>query len=93
MFRHFDLMQVMTAGGPAGATEVLTTLVYKQSFQFFRNEYASAIAILMFLVMFCFSLGYVRLIRGREPGDDKGGDTASQDIAKLVSYPNLDGNT
>jgi ABC-type sugar transport system permease subunit len=65
MFRHFDLMQVMTAGGPAGATEVLTTLVYKQSFQFFRNEYASAIAILMFLVMFCFSLGYVRLIHER----------------------------
>lgn len=66
MFRHFDLMQVMTAGGPAGATEVLTTLVYKQSFQFFRNEYASAIAILMFLVMLSFSLGYVRLIRKRE---------------------------
>ena len=55
----------MTAGPPAGATEVLTTLVYKQSFQFFRNEYASAIAILMFLVMFCFSLGYVRMIRER----------------------------
>ncbi len=66
MFRQFDLAQVMTGGGPAGATEVLTTLVYKQGFQYFRNGYASAIGVMMFAVMFCFSLGYVRLIRAQE---------------------------
>ena len=66
MFRQFDLAQVMTGGGPAGATEVLTTLVYKEGFQYFRNGYASAIGVMMFAVMLCFSLGYVRLVRTQE---------------------------
>jgi multiple sugar transport system permease protein len=42
--RRFGLIQAMTGGGPGMLTEVLSTYTYKQYFQYFRFEYASAIA-------------------------------------------------
>jgi len=60
-FKYFDLVQVMTGGGPANATEVLTTLVYRNAFEYFKFGYAAAIAVMMFLVLLAFTLFYVRL--------------------------------
>ena len=64
-FRRFALVVTMTGGGPGTLTEVLSTLVYKTYFQFFTFEYASAIAILMSVVLFFRSLPYMLLV-GRE---------------------------
>lgn len=64
-FRRFALVLTMTGGGPGTLTEVLSTLVYKSYFQFFTFEYASAIAILMSVVLFILSLPYIILV-GRE---------------------------
>ncbi len=64
-FRRFALVVTMTGGGPGTLTEVLSTLVYKTYFQFFTFEYASAIAILMSVVLFALSLPYILLV-GRE---------------------------
>ena len=64
-FRRFALVLTMTGGGPGTLTEVLSTLVYKTYFQFFTFEYASAMAILMSVVLFILSLPYVILV-GRE---------------------------
>ena len=64
-FRRFALVRTMTGGGPGTLTEVLSTLVYKSYFQFFTFEYASAIAILMSVVLFILSLPYIILV-GRE---------------------------
>ncbi len=61
-FKHFDLIQVMTNGGPAGATEVLTTLVYKVSFENFEFGYAAAIGVAMSLVLLATTVVYVRRI-------------------------------
>jgi multiple sugar transport system permease protein len=67
-FKYFDLMQVMTGGGPANSTEVLTTLVYRNAFEFLEVEYASAIAVFMFLILLAFTLVYARLaLLGPEP--------------------------
>jgi multiple sugar transport system permease protein len=64
-FKYFDLVQVMTEGGPANSTEVLTTLVYRNAFEFLEVEYASAVAVFMFLVLLVFTLLYARLtLRG-----------------------------
>lgn len=60
-FKYFDLIQVMTVGGPANATEVLTTLIYRNAFEYFKFGYAAAIAIMMFLVLLGFTLIYVRM--------------------------------
>ncbi len=59
--KYFDLIWVMTGGGPANRTEVFATLIYRVAFQFFRRERAAALAVVMFLVVAAFSFFYVRL--------------------------------
>ena len=65
-FRYFDLIQVMTHGGPASATEVLVTLVFRNSFEYFKFGYASAIAVVTFLILLMFTLLYVRILLAEE---------------------------
>lgn len=64
--RRFGLIQAMTQGGPGTLTEILSTLVYKQYFKFFRFEYASAIAVVMTGVLLLVSLPYIRMISREE---------------------------
>ena len=63
-FKHFDLVQVMTGGGPAGATEVLSTLIYRTSFEYLDIPYASAMAVAMFTILFGLMLVYLRMVLG-----------------------------
>jgi len=64
--RRFGLIQAMTHGGPGVLTEVLSTYTYKQYFQFFRFEYASAIAVIMTIVLLAVSLPYIWMISQEE---------------------------
>ena len=64
--RRFGLIQAMTKGGPGVLTEVLSTYTYKQYFQFFRFEYASAIAVVMTAVLLLVSLPYIWMISQEE---------------------------
>jgi multiple sugar transport system permease protein len=64
--RRFGLIQAMTQGGPGILTEVLSTYTYKQYFQFFRFEYASAISVVMSLVLLIVSLPYIWMISQEE---------------------------
>jgi len=61
-FRRFGLVQTMTQGGPGHQTEVFSTLIYKEYFQFFRFEYASAIAVIMSIILLSLSLPYIWMI-------------------------------
>ena len=65
-FKHFDIVQVMTGGGPGRATALLSTLIYKTSFEFFRFGPASAMGMLMTLVLLGFAVVYIRLLRSRD---------------------------
>ena len=64
--RRFGLIQAMTQGGPGVLTEVLSTYTYKQYFQFFRFEYASAISVVMTAVLLLVSLPYIWMISQEE---------------------------
>ncbi|GAK57561.1 binding-protein-dependent transport systems inner membrane component [Candidatus Vecturithrix granuli] len=64
--RRFGLIQAMTQGGPGVLTEVLSTYTYKQYFKFFRFEYASAISVVMTLVLLLVSLPYIWMISQEE---------------------------
>lgn len=64
--RRFGLIQTMTQGGPGILTEVLSTYTYKQYFQFFRFEYASAISVVMTVVLLMVSLPYIWMISQEE---------------------------
>lgn len=59
-FRRFALVRIMTGGGPGRSTEVMSTLVFKQYFEFFNFEYASAIAIMLTIVLLVISIPYIK---------------------------------
>jgi multiple sugar transport system permease protein len=59
-FRAFDNVFVMTGGGPMNSSEVLATAIYFEGFQKLRFGYASAEAVIMFLILFVISAIYVR---------------------------------
>ncbi|HWU41615.1 MAG TPA: sugar ABC transporter permease, partial [Candidatus Acidoferrum sp.] len=59
-FRAFDPVYVMTGGGPVNSSQVLPTIIYFDAFQKLRTGYASAEAVVMFLILFGFSVLYVR---------------------------------
>lgn len=61
-FRRFGLVAAMTAGGPGYSTEILSLTVFKQYFEFFRFEFASAVAIIMSVLLLVFSIPYVVLM-------------------------------
>lgn len=50
-FRIFDVIYLLTAGGPARATETVSIYVYRYGFQSFNLGYASAASYIMILVM------------------------------------------
>lgn len=64
-FNNFGLIYVMTQGGPDGASDILTTFVYKNAFQRFEFGYASALSVVLFLLVSAASLLYVRAL-GRD---------------------------
>ncbi|MCX7787308.1 MAG: sugar ABC transporter permease [Spirochaetes bacterium] len=57
----FEIPQLMTDGGPAGATEVIPLHIYKTGFVYFKMGRAAAMSILLFLIMMVFSWIQVRL--------------------------------
>ena len=49
-FTSFDLVYVMTGGGPGHATELLVTYIYKKAFGLTEFDYAAALTVVMFLL-------------------------------------------
>ncbi|GLY88840.1 carbohydrate ABC transporter permease [Actinoallomurus iriomotensis] len=62
----FDQVWVMTAGGPGNATETLSTLIYKNAFQFNEYGYSVAIAIVLTIFVAIISSGQYGLLRRQE---------------------------
>lgn len=63
--RRFGLIWVMTEGGPARATEILSVLAYKQYFKFFNFEYASAISVVLAVILLLIGIPYIRVVSRR----------------------------
>lgn len=62
-FRAFDLMYIMTKGGPLNSTDVLATYSYLFSFTQFQFSKGSAVAMVLFACLFVIGLFYLRLLR------------------------------
>lgn len=62
-FNMVTLIYVMTGGGPLGATEVLSVRVFQEAFVNYKLGYASAIAMVIFLLNVVFSMAYIRVLR------------------------------
>jgi len=63
-FRVFDIVYVLTGGGPADSTETLSIYAYKALFQGLEFGYGSALAVAAFVVAGTVTLIYARLLRG-----------------------------
>jgi multiple sugar transport system permease protein len=62
----FDLVFVLTNGGPVNATNTVVLYMYQTAFNFTRMGRASAMAVLLFLVILVVTLVQLRLLRSKE---------------------------
>lgn len=62
-FKEFDLIFLLTGGGPVESTQTLPLLVYEEAFALNEMGMASAYAVLMMAVMLIFMLVYIRRTR------------------------------
>ncbi len=64
-FRVFDLVFVMTQGGPADSTNVLQFYGYKKIFAEGLMGYGSTISVLVFVITFIIAMMYIRVMGTR----------------------------
>jgi multiple sugar transport system permease protein len=64
--RAFDIMFVLTGGGPANTTETLTVYAYRALFQMVEFGYGSAIGVVVFALVMAVTWVYLRLLRPEE---------------------------
>ncbi len=71
-FLTFDYVNVMTQGGPAGSTEIMSTLIYKEAFSKYHAGYASALCVIQcFLCVGVYFINqYIRKKGGLEESYD-----------------------
>ncbi len=62
-FAVFDIIFVMTGGGPAGATDVLGTVAYSSAFELSRVSYGTALALVITVLAVPFAVWMNRLQR------------------------------
>jgi ABC-type sugar transport system permease subunit len=65
-FNIFDMIFIMTRGGPANATEVIATYTYKEAFTQNHIGYASTLALVMTVISLIASVTFIKL---RERGE------------------------
>jgi len=65
-FQIFGQVYIMTRGGPGGCTRVLIQYIYETGFRDFRLGYASAMSVVLFVVMFGASMIQLRISRRGE---------------------------
>jgi ABC-type sugar transport system permease subunit len=61
-FRVFDLVYVMTGGGPGTSTEPIALYTFNTLLQNLRFGYGSALSVIVFAVTFALALGYIRFL-------------------------------
>lgn len=59
----FELVYVMTKGGPNRSSELLTTYLYQNAFEYSDYGYASAIGVLLFLILFTIIFAIMKLTK------------------------------
>lgn len=63
--RAFDIMYVLTGGGPASTTETLTVYAYRSLFQMLQLGFGSAVSVVVFVLVMGVAWAYLRLLSTR----------------------------
>jgi multiple sugar transport system permease protein len=64
--RHFDVIWIMTGGGPGDATRVLSVLIYETGWVFLRMGRAAAMSVVLFSLALIFTVIQLRLFRSND---------------------------
>ena len=65
-FQTFDLIYILTEGGPANATNVVTYRIYQTAFQEFRFGLASAQSVILLLMLIVLTFFSRRIVGGTD---------------------------
>ncbi|WP_391574326.1 carbohydrate ABC transporter permease [Cohnella sp.] len=64
--RTFDMVYILTGGGPGYATEVLMTRIFSEAFTANRMGYASSLAVLLFVVLFFLAYAQLKMTEQKD---------------------------
>jgi multiple sugar transport system permease protein len=70
-FQAFDLIYILTGGGPGNATEVLGTYAYDQAFSARERGYGAAIGVVLYLLLVVVLSVQFWISRRRDPGEGR----------------------
>lgn len=62
-FKTFDIIYVLTLGGPGTSTQVLSLYTYKYGFKFFQMGYAAALSFVMVIIVIIMANVFIRAMR------------------------------
>lgn len=62
-FQGFDTFLIVTNGGPAGATTILSLLIYRTGLQYYQMGLAAAMSIAMLVIIVVLTLAQFRVLR------------------------------
>ena len=62
----FDMVWVLTGGGPVNASNTMATYMYEYGFERFQLGYGSAVAVVLFLLSLMVALAYQRFVLRRD---------------------------
>jgi multiple sugar transport system permease protein len=62
-FNDFDIVYVMTKGGPSNATHLLSTYAYLSAFTYSDLGYAATISVIMLLILLVFAIIYSQMLK------------------------------
>jgi multiple sugar transport system permease protein len=65
-FNIFDVIWLLTQGGPAGSTQTLPVMIYDRAFNGFAMGEASAISVLLCVFLLIFSVLYIKFVPAGE---------------------------
>ena len=64
--QFFDLMWVMTKGGPVNSSSTMATYMFTYGFERFQLGYGAAVSLVIFMICFVFSITYQRFVMRRD---------------------------
>ena len=65
-FKLFDVVYIITAGGPGSSTETIAVYVYRMAFQFFKTSQSSALSYILLFVVIVLTNLYLYFVNRRE---------------------------
>ncbi|CAO3429929.1 carbohydrate ABC transporter permease [Azospirillum endophyticum] len=63
-FKMFDMVNLLTSGGPGSTTEVASITLKREAFEKWRTGYSSAFAVILFVTVFGLASIYVKVLNG-----------------------------